>query len=99
MSGSSSEPVSKAARNPSPHAEEGPKDPSRSTRAPREPSGPSFETRPVGAPQDEVQAFETGSQPLNENSRTVAAACRVATTLTFPCARTAASASTMRGPH
>ena len=28
----------------------------------REPRGASFETRPVGAPQDEVEAFETGSK-------------------------------------
>jgi hypothetical protein len=37
----------------------------RSARAPREPSGPSFETRPVGAPQDEVRAIVR--QVLNQN--------------------------------
>jgi hypothetical protein len=39
-------------------------------------------------------------QLLNENIRAVAAACRAAATLTFPCAdRTAASASTRRAPQ
>ena len=39
-------------------------------------------------------------QLLNENIRAVAAACRAAATLTFPCAdRTVASASTRRAPH
>ena len=50
--------VQKLAHNLSPHAEEAPKTPSRSTRASREPHGASFETPISWAPQDEDEAFE-----------------------------------------